>query len=80
MGSEDEQKNFSVFNNWNENLQCDCISKSTNSKCLRRSAYNINGLNYCNQHSKDILLKLFGEEPKKEKKQWVSCLELPDDY
>lgn len=74
------EKNFSVFNNWDKNLQCDCTSKSTNSKCLRRSTYSINGVNYCNQHSREVLSKIFNEISKENKKPWVSCLELPDDY
>ena len=36
-----------LYSNWKENLQCDCISKSTNTRCLRKSTYNINGKNYC---------------------------------
>ena len=48
---------FNLYNNFDENLQCDCISKSTKNRCQRRSIYNINGKNYCNQHSKGIIEK-----------------------
>lgn len=44
-----------VYNNFDEKKQCDCISKSTNERCSRRSTYNINGKNYCNQHSRSII-------------------------
>lgn len=46
---------FKLYNNWNQNLKCECVSKSTNQVCERRSTYSINGKNYCNQHSKSII-------------------------
>jgi len=49
------------INNWEDNLQCEQISKTTNEKCCRRSCYNINGKNYCNQHSKPIIKNIIGE-------------------
>ena len=41
-----------------KNLKCECISKSTNDKCQRRAMYNINGINYCNQHSRGLIPNL----------------------
>lgn len=55
---------FNLYNNFDENLQCDCISKSTKKQCERRSTYNINGRNYCNQHSKSIISKYLGKQDK----------------
>ena len=49
------------INNWEDNIECEEISKTTNTKCCRRSCYNINGKNYCNQHSKPIIKKMIGE-------------------
>ena len=53
---------FNLYNNFDENVGCDCISKSTKQKCGRRSTYNINGMNYCNQHSKSIISKYLGKK------------------
>jgi len=52
---------FNIYNNFDQNFQCDCITKTTNEKCNRKSTWNINGKNYCNQHSKDIISKYFNE-------------------
>ena len=46
---------FKIYYTFDKNIQCDCIAKSTDKKCTRRSSYNINGINYCNQHSREIL-------------------------
>ena len=52
---------FNLYNNYNENIQCECISKSTKQRCTRKSSYNINGKNYCNQHSKEVLNEILGK-------------------
>lgn len=52
---------FNLYNNFDENEQCDCMSKSTKQRCSRKSSYNINGKNYCNQHSRAILSKMLGK-------------------
>lgn len=52
---------FNLYNNFDQNLQCECISKNTKKRCERRSTYNINGKNYCNQHSKNIINKHLGK-------------------
>lgn len=46
---------FEIYNNCDENTFCEQVCKSTNSTCQRKSTYRINGKNYCNQHSKEIL-------------------------
>lgn len=46
---------FEIYNNRNEHTLCDHICESTKSMCRRKSTYRINGKNYCNQHSKEIL-------------------------
>ncbi len=46
---------FEIHNNCDENACCEQVCKSTNSTCRRKSTYSINGKNYCNQHSKEIL-------------------------
>lgn len=46
---------FKLYNSFSENNQCECISKSTGEKCLRRASFNINGKNYCNQHARNII-------------------------
>lgn len=46
---------FKVYNVFEKKVSCECISKSTNEKCLRRATYNINGKNYCNQHSRGLI-------------------------
>lgn len=46
---------FNLYNNFNENEQCDCISKSTKQRCSRKSSFNINGKNYCNQHARSMI-------------------------
>ena len=52
---------FNLYNNYDQNLQCDCLSKSTGEKCKKRSTYNINGKNYCNQHSRPIINEILGQ-------------------
>lgn len=65
--NDNENDNVNViYNNWNDNVICDSIT-NTNNKCTRRSTYNINNKNYCNQHSKAILKNYFNEEEPKEK-------------
>lgn len=51
-----------IINNFKQNLQCECISKTTKERCLRRSSYNINGINYCNQHSRGLIPDLLVEK------------------
>lgn len=46
--------NMSIIYNWDKNEKCDCLTRK-NEKCTRRSTYKINGKNYCNQHSKEII-------------------------
>lgn len=46
--------NMIIIYNWDKNEKCDCLTRK-NEKCIRRSTYNINGKNYCNQHSKEII-------------------------
>lgn len=59
---------FNLYNNFEQNLQCDCISKSTGKKCNRRSTYNINDKNYCNQHSRPIISRSLEKSDNKKKK------------
>lgn len=58
---------FNLYNNFEQNLQCDCISKSTGEKCNRRSTYSINEKNYCNQHSRPIIREMLEKSDKKKK-------------
>lgn len=46
--------NMSIIYNWDKNEKCNCLTRN-NEKCTRRSTYKINGKNYCNQHSKEII-------------------------
>ena len=46
--------NISIIYNWDKNEKCNCLTRK-NEKCTRRSTYKINGKNYCNQHSKEII-------------------------
>lgn len=46
---------FNIYNNFDDNLQCDDITKSTKCRCNRRSSFNINGKNYCNQHARRLI-------------------------
>lgn len=46
---------FEICNNCDENACCEQFCNSTNSTCQRKSTYRINGKNYYNQHSKEIL-------------------------
>lgn len=50
--------NCQIINNWDDNFLCECVTKKGYG-CNRRSTYNINGKNYCNQHSKKILGYVF---------------------
>ena len=59
-----------IINNWDENVQCDEIAKTTNKRCFRRSSYNINGKNYCNQHSRNILDKILCIKENNELPSW----------
>lgn len=49
---------FNLYNNFNQNLQCDCVAKSTKERCTRKSSFNINGKNYCNQHARELIPNL----------------------
>ena len=57
---------FNLYNNFHENKQCECMTKS-NIRCSRKSSFNINGKNYCNQHARDLIpnLKIKNEKFKK---------------
>lgn len=46
---------FEIYNNCDEHMLCEHVCESTKSVCQRKSTYRINGKNYCNQHSKEIL-------------------------
>lgn len=48
--------NLEIVNNWEENVLCECRTKEGHI-CNRKSTYNINGKNYCNQHSRPIISK-----------------------
>lgn len=50
----DNKESLIVKNNYKDNQQCEYVTK-TNERCSRKSSYNINGHNYCNQHSRNIL-------------------------
>lgn len=56
---------FNLYSNFEQNVQCDCISESTNKQCQRRSSYRINGKNYCNQHSRSVIEKYIGKGNRK---------------
>lgn len=49
---------FNLYNNFSQNEQCECIAKSTKERCTRKSSFNINGKNYCNQHARDLIPNL----------------------
>lgn len=55
---------FKLYNNSNQNLQCEYITKSSNERCMRKSSVNINGKNYCNQHARNLIPDLEIEIPK----------------
>lgn len=46
--------NMNIIYNWEENKTCQCQTQKGDI-CSRRSTYNINGKNYCNQHSKYVI-------------------------
>lgn len=46
---------FKLYNNFDQNLQCEHIIKSSNERCMRKSSFNINGKNYCNQHARNLI-------------------------
>lgn len=48
---------FNLYNNFHENKQCEDTTKS-GTRCLRKSSFNINGKNYCNQHARDLIPNL----------------------
>lgn len=52
--------NMNIIYNWDDNEICDYYTKN-NTKCSRRSTYKMNGVNYCNQHSKIIFSKMMGQ-------------------
>ena len=53
---------FILYSNFSENLQCECIAKSTKERCTRKSSFNINGKNCCNQHARDLIPNIFGSQ------------------
>lgn len=53
--------NMNIIYNFKDNIRCECLTNK-NKRCERRSSYNINGKNYCNQHSRFILGKYYGKE------------------
>lgn len=73
--------NMNIIYNWEENEKCECMTKN-NEVCLRRSSYNINGVNYCNQHSKPIISKLLlkNDVESKSKKFTPPTLEEIEEY
>ena len=46
---------YSIKNNFKQNLQCEAITKGSKERCLRKSSFNINGINYCNQHAREMI-------------------------
>ena len=50
----DKLNEFNLYNNYGENVQCEDITKS-GTRCQRKSSFNINGKNYCNQHARDLI-------------------------
>lgn len=48
---------FKIYNNFDQNLECEDTTKK-NIKCCRRSSFNINGKNYCNQHARKLIPEL----------------------
>lgn len=57
---------FNLYNNFHQNERCECITKNTNERCSRKSSFNINGKNYCNQHARELIPDI-DIKPKKEK-------------
>ena len=57
---------FNLYHNFEQNVKCDCVSKSTKEQCQRRSSYCINGKNYCNQHSRGIIERYIGKNDHRE--------------
>ena len=68
---------FNLYNNFNEDLQCECISKSTNERCQRKSSFNINGINYCNQHARYLIPNI---ENNKIKNKEANKKELEEEF
>ena len=60
----DNINNMNIIYNWENNENCECATKD-GSNCMRRSTYNINGKNYCNQHSKSVISKLLLKDEEK---------------
>lgn len=77
---------FEIYNNCDENMLCEHVCESTKSVCRRKSTYRINGKNYCNQHSKEILKNIEScvvNEPKKLKQahgEFQNVLLAQDEY
>lgn len=67
---------YNILYIWEKNIPCDCITHK-GEKCLRRSAYQIDGKNFCNQHSKSLLGEHFehNQDIKKFKKPTVEQVE-----
>ena len=59
--NDNDINNMIIIYNWEDNKQCECITKK-NEVCNRRSSYNINGKNYCNQHSRPLIGNLLKEK------------------
>ena len=68
---------YNILYIWEKNIPCDCITHK-GEKCLRRSAYQIDGKNFCNQHSKPLLGEHFeyNQDIKKFKKPTVEQVEI----
>lgn len=71
---------FEIHNNRDENSCCEQICDSTGSVCRRKSTYKINGKNYCNQHSKEILKNIQTCEVRQSENSKKSFDELIDSY
>ena len=56
---------FNLLNVFDEKFQCDCKADSTGKRCARKATYQINGKNYCNQHSKEMITGHFDESRKR---------------
>lgn len=61
--SNSDTAKYLISSNWSENLTCETLTKK-GEQCSRRSSYNINGKNYCNQHSREVLNVLFDNNNK----------------
>lgn len=57
------ETDFLIKPNFKDNLICEELTKK-GEQCNRRSSYNINGKNYCNQHSREILSIFFNSDNK----------------